>query len=216
MTREGRILALATRIANYLRDSILTRLLPTGGTVGQVLTKNTANNFDAAWATPATGGDPWTRKVLTLDYNNATVTFTTITDGTNPLTYTPSANSNFTLEAELILMTTAPANLPRIGVLIAAGVNNGYAFITSEQDGATATTEVVAAGGYNNNAAAVNVQYPAGGVPAANVPVSCTIRVKGRSGSSPQPISLQMAAESAGANICFVKRGSEMRYRSGY
>jgi hypothetical protein len=216
LTLQARIEALATRIANYIRDSVLPRLIPTGGTAGQVLAKISATNFAVGWVSPAGGADPWARTILAADYTNPLATFANITDGVTPFTYTPPANSNFTLEAELIVTTTTIANLPRIGVLVAAGVNNGYAFITSEQDGATATTEVVAAGGYNNNAAAVNVQYPAGGVPVANQPVSCTIRIKGRSGSAPQPISLQMAAETAGANICFVKRGSEMRTRSGY
>lgn len=160
--------------------------------------------------------DPWTRVVLGADYTNALATFVTITDGTLTLTYTPPANSNFTLEAELILMTTTITNLPRVGVLVAAGATDGYGAISAEQDGATATTEVVASGGFNNNAAAVNVQFAAGGVPVANQPILCTIRVKGRSGAAPSAISIQLAAETAGANIVFVKRGSEMRYRSGY
>lgn len=184
-----------------------------------MLAKTSNTNYAVGWVNDATGGggaDPWTRTILAADYTNPLATFANISDGTNILTYTPPANSNFTLEAELILMTTTPTNLPRIGVNVAAGVNNGYGYISTEQDGATATTEVVAAGGYNNNAAVVNVQYAAGGVPVANQPISCTIRVKGRSGSAPQAISLQMAAETAGANVCFVKRGSEMRVRSGY
>jgi hypothetical protein len=213
---ETRLTLLCTRIGNYLRDSVLPRLIPTGGTTGQVLAKTSATNYAVGWANTAGGADPWARTILAADYTNPLATFANITDGVTPFTYTPPANSNFTLEAELILMTTTATNLPRIGVLVAAGVNNGYGYISTEQDGATATVEVVAAGGYNNNAAAVNVQYAAGGVPAANTPVSCTIRVKGRSGSAPQLISLQMAAETAGANICFVKRGSEMRTRSGY
>lgn len=31
---------------------------PTGGTTGQVLTKNTATDYDSGWTTPATGGTP--------------------------------------------------------------------------------------------------------------------------------------------------------------
>jgi hypothetical protein len=41
--------ALATAIGNTLRDSYKPRLLPAGGTAGQVLAKNTANNYDAGW-----------------------------------------------------------------------------------------------------------------------------------------------------------------------
>jgi hypothetical protein len=213
---ETRLTLLCTRIGNYLRDSVLPRLIPTGGTTGQVLAKTSATNYAVGWVNGAGGADPWARTILAADYTNPLATFANITDGVTPWTYTPPANSNFTLEAEIILMTTTATNLPRFGVSVAAGVNNGYAYISTEQDGATATTEVVASGGYNNNAAIVLVQYAAGGVPAANTPISCTVRIKGRSGSAPQPISLQMAAETAGANICFVKRGSEMRTRSGY
>ena len=35
---------------------VMGRLLPDGGTAGQVLTKDTATDFDASWTTPASGG----------------------------------------------------------------------------------------------------------------------------------------------------------------
>jgi hypothetical protein len=38
--------------------------------------------------------------------------------------------------------------------------------------------------------------------------------VRGRSGGAPGAIAIQMAAEAAGANTCFVKAGSEMRCRT--
>jgi hypothetical protein len=40
---------LATRIGNYLRDSILPRLLPSGGTTGQVLSKTSGTNYAVGW-----------------------------------------------------------------------------------------------------------------------------------------------------------------------
>jgi hypothetical protein len=152
---ETRLTLLCTRIGNYLRDSVLPRLIPTGGTTGQVLAKTSATNYAVGWVNGAGGADPWARTILAADYTNPLATFANITDGVTPWTYTPPANSNFTLEAEIILMTTTATNLPRFGVSVAAGVNNGYAYISTEQDGATATTEVVASGGYNNNAAIV-------------------------------------------------------------
>lgn len=47
---------LSTRIANYIRDSITPRLLPSGGTSGQVLSKSSATNYDASWITPSSSG----------------------------------------------------------------------------------------------------------------------------------------------------------------
>ena len=47
---------LATAVANYLRDSVVPRLLPAGGKVGQVLTKNSATDYDYSWITPASAG----------------------------------------------------------------------------------------------------------------------------------------------------------------
>jgi hypothetical protein len=52
MTLEQRIAALATRVGNYLRDSVLTRLLPAGGAVAQYLVKTAAGDFAVGWATP--------------------------------------------------------------------------------------------------------------------------------------------------------------------
>ena len=51
-----RISLLATRVANYIRDSVLPRLTKPGGTVGQVLTKNSSTNYDYSWITPASAG----------------------------------------------------------------------------------------------------------------------------------------------------------------
>jgi hypothetical protein len=162
------------------------------------------------------GSDPWTRLSLDTDYTNALATFATIADADETFTYTPPASSNFTLEAELLIWTTSAANLPRIGVNIGGNANNGYGSVFIQQVGATVTTTVQAAGGYNNNASAMNVQMAAGGLAAASTPYWCWVQVKGRSGTAPQPISLQMACETAAANTCFVKAGSEMRTRSGY
>lgn len=55
-TLVDRINLLATGIANYIRDSIKPRLMPTGGTSGQVLTKNSATNYDVGWITPSSSG----------------------------------------------------------------------------------------------------------------------------------------------------------------
>lgn len=165
--------------------------------------------MQAAIASAGGGADPWTRTKLAADYTNALATFATITG----FSYTPPAGKDFVLEAELLLWTTNAANLPRVGVNVGANANNGYGSIIIQQAGATNTAVVQALGGYNNNAAAVNVQMAAGGLPTTLTPYWCWVQVKGRAGTAPQPIALQLAAETAGANIVFVKAGSEMRSR---
>ena len=50
-TRVG---LLATRVANYLRDNVLPRVLPSGGSTGQVLVKSSAADYATAWATHKT------------------------------------------------------------------------------------------------------------------------------------------------------------------
>lgn len=51
-TRVG---LLATRIANYIRDSVLPRLIPSGGETGTVLGKSSATNYAVSWITPSAG-----------------------------------------------------------------------------------------------------------------------------------------------------------------
>jgi hypothetical protein len=172
---------------------------------------------DGTWASPAGGADPWTRTVLQTDYTNATITPGTITDGTRTFSYTPPANSNYTIEAELLVWTTAPANLPMISVNVVAGGTAGYGACDILGPGATVNAAPAPAnGGWNNPGAVQNFSQAAGGVLTASVPYVVKVTIKGRSGAAPTAISLQMRAESAGANICFVKAGSEMRTRSGY
>lgn len=149
--------------------------------------------------------DPWTRVKLAADFTTAVVTFGNITG----FTYTPPAASDFLIEADLLLLTTAAANLPRVGVALPAGMQWGTVEI--RQAGALDTADVVQHGGTMTTAA--TVQVPAGGLAVASVPRLCRVTVKGRSGANPTAITLQLAAETAGANIVFVKAGSEMRSR---
>lgn len=50
-----RIGLLSTRIANYIRDSVLPRLIPSGGATGTVLGKSSATNYAVSWITPSAG-----------------------------------------------------------------------------------------------------------------------------------------------------------------
>jgi hypothetical protein len=53
MSLAAQITLLATRIGNTLRDTVMPRVQPAGGTTGQVLTKTSATNYASAWQTPA-------------------------------------------------------------------------------------------------------------------------------------------------------------------
>ena len=54
MDLSARISLLTTRIANYLRDSVIPRLLPSGGSSGQVLSKSSGTNYAVVWVTHKT------------------------------------------------------------------------------------------------------------------------------------------------------------------
>lgn len=160
-----------------------------------------------------TGADPWTIVKLAADYTNALITFADVTDGTTILRFTPPANSDWEMEGRILIETTTVANLPRVGVLVGAGATRGYGAVNLWQAGATAAASVHANGGWRDGAGVTAVQIAAGGVLTASVPYECEVIMSGRAGASPTAITIQMAAETAGANICFVKRGSFIRHR---
>lgn len=174
----------------------------------------TASSFETfAKENEAGGGggvEPWTRLFLGSDFTNAATGFVTITDGSSPFSWTPPANENFTIEAELLLLTTTGSNLPRVGVSIGAG--QAFGAVEIIQVGALASSMTFLAGTFTSVAA--SIQVGAGSLPTANTPYLSRLLIKGRSGASPGAIALQMAAEIAGASICFVKAGSEMRMRA--
>lgn len=169
---------------------------------------------DGTWTTPSGGSDPWTTVKLALDYTNATTTFTNITDGTTVLTCTPPANTDWEMEARLLVWTTTIANLPRVGFLVASGATRGYGGVNMWQAGATAGASVHINGAWSDAAGITTAQFGAGGVLTASVPYLCEVIATGRSGASPTAISLQMAAETAVASVCYIKRGSFLKYRT--
>lgn len=148
--------------------------------------------------------DPWTRVVLAADFNNGTVTFNTITG----FSFTPPANTNWTVEAEVLLQTIAVANLPRLGVSVGAGQAYYGASLTYPSS-ASAKIFLEAWG----TTALGTHQMPAGTAIVASQPVLATVVMKGRSGASPGVIALQLAAETAGTNAVVARQGSEFRYR---
>ena len=54
MDLSARISLLTTRIANYLRDSVIPRLLPSGGSSCQVLSKSSGTDYAVVWVTHKT------------------------------------------------------------------------------------------------------------------------------------------------------------------
>lgn len=163
------------------------------------------------YARQADAGDPWTRFTLASDFVNATASFATITDGLATMSWTPPAGKAFTIEAELLFQTATPSNLPRIGVSIGAGQAHGAVEIS--HPGSLVTSNPTYLKGTFLTSAAV-VQMAGGSMPAAATPFLARVLVKGRAGSSPGAIALQMAAESAAANTCSIRAGSEMRARA--
>lgn len=53
-TLSERVALLATGIANYIRDSIKPRLIPSGGSANQVLRKTSGTDYAAEWSTHKT------------------------------------------------------------------------------------------------------------------------------------------------------------------
>lgn len=165
---------------------------------------------DNTWATI----ELWTYLKLVADFNNATTAFTTITDGTTSLSFVPPANSSWEMEASLLVWSTDTANLPRVGVNIAAGLTSGMGGVQLIQAGSGLLNIVTANHAWDNPAAAVNAQMAAGGLPVASRPFLCKAFASGRAGAAPQAISLQMACETAVAATCYIKAGSFLKYRA--
>lgn len=146
---------------------------------------------------------------IATDFSNSTVAFNTITDGTRTFSYTPPANSDFEVEAWLLLQTPTATILPRVGVSVGAGQQ--YGAISVEQVGAAVTAELAQHATFL--AALTTLQIPVGGTPTAGSPYEAIVRIKGRSGATPGPILIQMASETAGT-ACLVRGGSRMTART--
>ena len=162
------------------------------------------------------GGDTWTTTKLALDFVAAnSAAFANVTDGTTALTFTPPANTDWEMTAKLIVETATAANLPRVGLNIGSHAQNGYGSANIWGPAAAATGAGVGAfGGWRNNGAAVNIQMAAGGLKTAAEPAHVEISACGRSGNNPQPITIQLANETAAANMGKVLRGSFLRWRT--
>jgi hypothetical protein len=150
----------------------------------------------------------WNKKELATDFSNGTITQTLISDGTTSFTWTPPANTDIEIEAELIVQAVATANLPSIQASVPAGMQYGFAEVTWAS---SATAKAFAIAGFTTSA--VTATIPAGTAMSATVPFRVTVFIKGRTGASPAAININGAGESAATNAIIVKAGSAMRYR---
>lgn len=78
MSLSGGVALLATKVANYLRDSVLPRLVPRGGIAGQTLVKGDATDFNATWG--AISVSSVTGLQAALDDKQATLSYATASD----------------------------------------------------------------------------------------------------------------------------------------
>jgi hypothetical protein len=124
-------------------------------------------------------------------------------------TCTIPANTNFTVEADLILSAIATANLPRFGLNWSAAFAWAVGSIAYDS---SSSAEVNLRG--INLTAAGNLQMAVGTAPVIGS-YAGRVFLKGRTGAAAVTIKGQLAGESAAANAATLRRGSEWRYRTG-
>ena len=92
--------------------------VPVGGTTGQVLTKNSATNYDTGWTTPSGGGSiSGVSAVLTATQANSTVTPATLTNHS----FTLAPGKTLTLQGQLIATAAATTTGLAYGVSVVHG-----------------------------------------------------------------------------------------------
>lgn len=150
------------------------RILPSGGTTGQVLTKTSGTNYAVQWSTPTTGDS--------LNGNTLTAGTGTLTLGSYTLTVSGTATVSGTNTGDQDLSSYAPLvspsfTTPSLGAATAGTINN--VSITTNQASAalyvggsidtrslsgtnlggsiTTTGETGAAGGYINTSGAIGI-----------------------------------------------------------
>lgn len=125
-TLKERLDSLATAIGNHIRDAIVPRLLPPGGTAGQALLKDTGTDYDVSWGA-AGGGDAATpMPVLALPQAAGTyfsasigaVNTSTIAQAANRLEFYPfiPARDLSIDELGVDVSTAVASSLARVGI----------------------------------------------------------------------------------------------------
>lgn len=186
-----------TRIGNYLRDSVVPRLVPTGGNTGQVLTKQSSG---FAWSA-GNGADPWTYVAL-----SAAVLNTTVNAVDTLLKFTPQANKRYAFEAKLIMQSAATTTGVRPGLKWpTAGVLQSGAKVESP---ISATGSVVRFWGSPSSANAA-----ATAVPVANENLLGTVDGIIVTGAAPAGDMIITLASEVAASEVRLMENSFLRYR---
>jgi hypothetical protein len=121
MSLVAQIEALATRIANYLRDLVLPRLLPTGGTTGQALVKSGPADFAASWG--ATSGiSVATGSIVTKNSNGEITTANPSATPTSLVIAQLQPNADFDADD---LQEYSVSATPTAGSIVFTITNNG-------------------------------------------------------------------------------------------
>jgi len=197
--------SLASRLADFaaaVRDKLNTmtpRLVPAGGTTGQVLTKASNANYDDVWTDPGSG---WTYLRLTAAVTSTSTTAAAVSG----LALTPLANADYEIEGKFLVMSAATTTGVKLGLNIPSGLTDSAFSIT---EALTATTESIlyAPGG------ATAVSNANGGTPTANVSYLATMAGIMRVGSTVSgALAVTLATEVLLSTVT-LKPGSFLRYR---
>lgn len=187
MTLQGRLEALAAAIRGKI-NAMMPRLLPDGGTAGQVLTKTSANSYDAGWATPASGGGGGTSTednlILTADVTSNSTTLVNISE----LAFQPAPNTRYRFRLYAFLQTAATAAGVQVGVNARTDYSKFAAWASSPSSATAFTTA------YSMSLTAAFKAAPAASG-AANVPFFGEVEGIFVTGAAPGPLNFTINSE---------------------
>lgn len=155
------------------------------------------------WTAGQAAADPWAYLQLASDFTTSSATAVDVTG----LAFTPAANTDYVIEAQLLMRTATATVGARPGIAWpTAGMTDAIAEIRASS---SATAQVLA---YGNSAAAVlNANT---GLATTTGSFAAKVEATLLMGASPAGnFRLQLASETAGTNVT-LKAGSWMRYRT--
>lgn len=154
------------------------------------------------WTAGTSGADPWTYLKLSSDFTTSSGTAVNVPG----MSFVPAANTNYIIEGQLLMRTSAAATGPRPGIAWPTGLTNAVAEIAASS---SATAQIMT---FGNSSASVTSTNGALANTTASWPsrlLATMIVAAGPSGN----FSLLLATEIGGNNVT-LKAGSWMRYRS--
>jgi hypothetical protein len=154
--------------------------------------------------------DGWIYVKVTTDFTTSLATFSDVlvaTAGT-ALGFTPAANTLYAFDGLLLIATATATVGPRPGLTW----GTGYQYGANEIRTPTALTTEALQTQTMTTTAGTN-QAPVGGLPTITTPYLSTLKGSFLSGTTPTPLKVQLASETAGT-VVTVKAGSFIRYRA--